>query len=424
MASRRPPASRRARAPLRVEILGTGDELVRGRSRDTNFGRIASLLTDLGHEVVGGRIVGDDLGDLVEALRRAAGRADAVIMTGGLGPTADDLTRDAAARLLKVPLVEHGPSLRRIRGMWRRRGIPMPPSNALQALHPRGSEILPNLRGTAPGVRWKLLGADVFCLPGPPREMEPILVRSVIPALRRRAGGKSPTRTLYASCCGVSESAAAERIADLMARDRPVKVGTTAAAAVITVSIHGTGEAASLVPAVHREVLRRMEEDAYAGERIPPGENLVRLLLERKLTVSVAESCTAGLVAARLADRPGSSGALLGGVVAYSNEVKRKVLGVPSRLLRLHGAVSGPVAEAMAKGARKLTGSDLAVAVTGVAGPDGGTARKPVGLVWFAVADRRGVRSVSRRFGGGRDFVRSAAAATAIDLVRRAVQRA
>jgi nicotinamide-nucleotide amidase len=169
-------------------------------------------------------------------------------------------------------------------------------------------------------------------------------------------------------------------------------------------------------------VLRRLGAHAYAAERIPPGENLVRLLLEKGLTVAVAESCTAGLVAARLADRPGSSGALLGGVVAYSNEVKAKALGVPRRLLRLHGAVSGPVAEAMASGVRHLTGADLAVAVTGIAGPGGGSVAKPVGLVWFAVADCRGARSVQRRFGGGRDFVRIASASTAIDLVRRAVE--
>ncbi len=400
---------------MRVEILGTGDELVRGRSRDTNFARIAGILSDLGHEVVGGRIVGDDLGDLVAALRDAARRADLVIMTGGLGPTADDLTREAAARLLKSPLIPHAPSLRRIRGMWRRRGLPMPPSNALQALHPRGSTVLPNGRGTAPGLRWRLGRSIVFCLPGPPREMEPMLRKCVIPALGRAKG----TTTRYASVCGLPESIVGERLADLMARDRAVKVGTTAGEAVITVSVHG---AARPVAAVHREVVRRLGEHVYAAERIPPGENLVRLLLKKRLTVAVAESCTAGLVAARLADRPGSSGALLGGVVAYSNDVKAKVLGVPKGLLRLHGAVSGPVAEAMAKGARFLANADLAVAVTGVAGPGGGTARKPVGLVWFAVADRRGVRSVQRTFGGGRDFVRIASASTAIDLVRRAVE--
>lgn len=400
---------------MRVEILGTGDELVRGRSRDTNFARIAGVLSDLGHEVVGGRIVGDDLGDLVAALRHAASRADAVIMTGGLGPTADDLTRDAAARLLKAPLVTHAPSLRHIRWMWKRRSLPMPPSNALQALHPRGSKVLPNGKGTAPGLRWRLKRAVVFCLPGPPREMEPMLLRHVVPVLKRKAG----TTTRYVSVCGLPESIVGERLADLMARDRAVKVGTTAAEAVITVSVHGP---ANLVPAVHREALRRLGDHVYAAERLPPGENLVRLLLKKRLTVAVAESCTAGLVAARLSDRPGSSDALLGGVVAYSNEVKAKVLGVPRRLLRLHGAVSGPVAEAMAKGARKLTGADCAVAVTGIAGPGGGTKRKPVGLVWFAVADRRGARSVQRTFGGGRDFVRIASASTAIDLVRRAVE--
>ena len=291
----------------------------------------------------------------------------------------------------------------------------MPPSNALQALHPRGSTVLPNGKGTAPGLRWRLRKAVVFCLPGPPREMEPMLRRQVLPVLKRKPG----TTTRYVSVFGLPESVVGERLGDLMARDRAVKVGTTAAEAVITVSVHGP---ARLVRPVHREALRRFGDHVYAAERIAPGENLVRLLLKRRRTVAVAESCTAGMVAARLSDLPGSSGALLGGVVAYSNEVKAKVLGVPKRLLRLHGAVSGPVAEAMARGARRLTGADYAVAVTGIAGPGGGTKRKPVGLVWFAVADRRAVRSVSRSFGGGRDFVRAASAATAIDLVRRTVQ--
>jgi nicotinamide-nucleotide amidase len=414
--------ARRGRGTVAVEVLGTGDEILRGDSRDSNFARIASRLTAAGFEVAGGRVVGDDLGALVDALRAAAGRARAVIVTGGLGPTPDDLTRDAAAAAAGRRLAVHGPSLRRIRALWRLRGLPMPGGNARQAEVPRGARVIPNPLGSAPGFSLRLGGATAFCLPGPPREMEPMLERSVLPALRRLAPSRPPARTLHASCCGLPESAVAERIADLMARDRAVRVGTTASEGVVTVSVHGAGDAAREAPRVHREVLRRLGAECYAPERVPPGENLVRLLLARGLTAATAESCTAGLAAARMADLPGSSGAFLGGVVAYHDRVKTAALGVPRALLEAHGAVSAPVAEAMARGARRRTGADLAVAITGIAGPGGARPGKPVGLVWFAVASAAGVVSVRRRFGGGRALVRSAAANAALDLLRRTVE--
>ncbi len=408
--------------PLRVEILSTGDELARGRSRDTNYARIASLLTEKGFDAAGGRIVGDSLPDLLDALRRAVARADAVVVTGGLGPTADDLTREAAAALLRVPLVEDPASRRRIESLWRGRGVPMPPSNLRQALLPRGAAALRNDAGTAPGIAFRLRGTDVFCLPGPPREMEPMLARHVLPALRRRFAGRPRERTLYASCCGVPESDLADRLADLMARDRAVKVGTAVTEGIITVAVHGTGEAAREVGGVHREVLRRLGSDAYAPRRVGIGAHLVGLLRERGLTVALAESCTAGLVAARLADTPGASAVLRGGVVAYADALKESLLGVDRALLRRHGAVSGPVAEAMARGVRERTGADLAGAVTGVAGPGGGSRGKPVGTVWFAVADGEGVRSLRRRFHGDRAFVRSISVHAVLDLLRRRVE--
>jgi nicotinamide-nucleotide amidase len=255
--------------------------------------------------------------------------------------------------------------------------------------------------------------------------MEPMLLRHVLPALRRLSRGAPRARTEYVSCCGVPESVVAERIADLMERGRGVRVGTAVGEGVITVSVHGAGDEARRVPAVHREVLRRLGADAYAPDRSTPGENLVRLLLERRLTVSAAESCTAGLVAARLTDLPGSSGAFLGGVVAYANDVKASALGVPRAILEgrgAPGAVSGPVAEAMARGVRERTGSDVAVSVTGIAGPGGATRDKPVGRVWIGVATRDGVRSHERTFGGDRAFLRGVSANHAIDLLRRAVE--
>jgi nicotinamide-nucleotide amidase len=249
--------------------------------------------------------------------------------------------------------------------------------------------------------------------------MEPMLLRAVIPALRRLSAGPARSRTLYVSCCGAPESVLAERLRDLMGRDRDVRVGTAAAGGVVTVSVHGSGEAARDVARVHREVLRRLEDHAYAATRESPGESLVRRLGRFGITVATAESCTAGLVAAALTDLPGSSKVYLGGVVAYSDRLKENLLGVRRRLLAGEGAVSAAAAESMARGVLVRTGADLAVAVTGIAGPGGGTARKPVGLVFLAVASRRGVRSVERRFPGDRAFVRTLAATAAIDLLRR-----
>jgi nicotinamide-nucleotide amidase len=410
------------RAPV-VEVLGTGDELVSGAVRDANFQAAATLLGDRGYDVRGGRVVGDDLEALAGALREAASRADVVVVSGGLGPTEDDLTRDAAARVLGVPLELHGFSRRLLLSEWRRKGLPMPASTLRQAMLPRGTDFLHNSVGSAPGFRFRLGDAAVFCLPGPPREMAAMLEAKVAPLLLRLAPRPPRARSARVSCCGVTESSVGERLADLMQRGKPVRVGTSVSEGVVTVSIRGTGHAALLVGAVRNEVLRRLGADAYAAERVPPGENLVRLLVSKGLTVAAAESCTGGLVGARLTDLPGSSKAFLGGVVAYANGVKTGVLGVPGALLRKHGAVSRPVVEAMARGVRRITGADLGVAVTGVAGPGGGTAAKPVGHVWLAAADRAGVRAVERRWLGGRATVRGIAANTAIDLVRRWVER-
>ncbi len=417
-------AEKRDAGPVKVEVLGTGDELLHGRTRDANFALIAGLLSEAGHEVLGGRIVGDDAAAVAGAIREAAARADAVVVTGGLGPTADDVTRDAAAALLGAPLVPHKFSLRIIRSSWKKRGLPVPGSSERQALLPRGAEFFFNRLGTAQGFGFRLGKAEVYCLPGPPREAEEMLLASVIPALRLIAKGSPRSLTLFVSCCGTSESAVGERIHDLMARGLPVRVGTTVSEGVVTISVHGTGRAARMVRAVHATILERLGEDVYAAERVRPGENLIRLLVRRKLTVASAESCTGGIVATRLTDLPGSSKAFLGGVTAYANAVKVKALGVPRNWIPGYGAVSGPVAEAMALGARKLTGADLAVGVTGVASPIvKKRPRSPVGHVWFAVADRHGVRSFERHIAGDRAFVRSAAGNIAIDLLRRAVGR-
>lgn len=402
----------------RVAILGTGDELVRGRSRDTNTPWIAGAATEAGCRVVGTHVVGDDPRALAEAFRRCARGADHVVVTGGLGPTKDDLTRAMAARVLGVDLRVHGPSLRHIRALWSRRGRPMPESNAVQALLPRGARAIPNAMGSAPGFRFTLGAAVFHCLPGVPREMVPMFEEAVLPLLRRAARG-NPTQTRRISLFGLSESEFGERVADLMGRERAVAVGTSVKDGVIRVSIHGQGAAAASVEAVHGEILRRVGPAAFSVGDESPGEVALAAARRAGLTLATAESCTGGLVAKRLTDAPGASDVVLGGVTAYANEAKVRLLGVSPDLLARHGAVSGPVAEAMARGARRRFAAGLAVAVTGIAGPGGGSPEKPVGTVWLGVAGPRGVRSVLHRFAGSRGFIRSIAANAALDLLRR-----
>ncbi|MHC4821338.1 MAG: nicotinamide-nucleotide amidohydrolase family protein, partial [Planctomycetota bacterium] len=251
--------------------------------------------------------------------------------------------------------------------------------------------------------------------------MEHLFEKDVLPSLRRHLGPQR-TRSMGLTCFGLAESVLAERCADLLHRRRTVKVGTRVDRGVIWLSVRGTGKAAGGVEAVHGELLERLGPHVASAQ----GESLqgavIDLAAKRGDTLAVAESCTAGLATALLADVPGASLVLRGGVTAYANDVQRTALGVPADLLRRHGAVSGPVAEAMARGVRRRLRSDRAVSITGVAGPGGGTKRKPVGLVWFAVAGPEGVHSVRRVLPGDRAFIRGLAAHTALDLLRRALE--
>jgi nicotinamide-nucleotide amidase len=406
----------------RVGIVATGDELSNGSAVDTNSAAIAQRLFELGFEAERFVVLGDDEDALAATLLDLASRCDAVVVTGGLGPTLDDVTRAAAARAAGVDLVLSERSLEELRAWFAARSRNFPASNERQAWFPRGAKILANPHGTAPGFACEIGGALVFALPGPPREMQPMLEADVVPRLLHLRGAVAPrAATLY--LFGLAEGAFADLCGPWMARTEDPLLGVTARGGVLTARIVARGDEAAFAPRV--EAFRaRFAEWIFSEEDPDPAFALGRVLLEKKFSVAVAESCTGGLVAEKLTRVPGISAVFDRGFVTYSDRAKTELLGVDPALVRAKGAVSREVAEAMASGAAKSAGARLAVSVTGIAGPDGGSEAKPVGLVWFATARDGATVAHERRFGvRGRELIREFAANTALDLVRREALR-
>ncbi|MCW5775235.1 MAG: CinA family nicotinamide mononucleotide deamidase-related protein [Phycisphaeraceae bacterium] len=419
-------------------IVSIGDELTLGQSLDTNSRWLSARLLECGIVTARHVTVPDDAVAVERAVREAAADAPLVISTGGLGPTEDDLTRVALAAALGDELVEDAEALRAIEGWYAARGARMPATNRVQSQRPSGASCLPNPHGTAPGLRARLRGADVFCLPGPPREMGPMFEACVLPALRPPAGRVVRTRVL--PTFGYGESRVAELLGDLMRRGRNPLVGTTASVGVVTVRLRYEGGAKEAESAL-AETERAVRTALGAAVLTPEGDTRERtlaevvldLLKERNETLAVAESCTGGLLGAMLTGVSGSSVAFAGGWITYTNAMKHAELGVPDRFVpdaadaRAPGAVSEETARAMALGCRErarfvlrgAAGVDHALAITGVAGPDGGTAAKPVGTVWICRASRDGTVDARRfLFRGGRDAVRTWSAMSALGMLR------
>jgi len=412
----------------RANILSVGTELVTGQTVDTNASWIARRLGEWGIEVGEMALVGDEEESIASAIERLAGECDLLIVTGGLGPTADDLTRQGLARALGVELEQREELVETIRGFFVSRNRPMAESNKLQAMIPQGAEALPNEAGTAPGIRAQLGRATVFVLPGVPAEMERMFEASVATALARWEGRRVIlSRTLR--CFGAGESDMGELIADLMERGRNPQVGITAHEAVMGVRIRASGasrqEAEERLRRTETLVRQRLGELVFGEEDETLADAVARLLWASGQTVSVAESCTGGLLAKWLTDVPGSSRYFLEGVVTYADAAKVRLLGVPQELISRLGAVSEAVAEAMAVGCRQRSGSDLALATTGIAGPSGGTPEKPVGLVFLALAHAGGCAVREVRIGSHlkRDQIRGRAAKSCLNLLRRHLLR-
>ena len=413
-------------APVAAWIVASGDELVEGRNVDTNSGWLARELRRLGLAVERFVVLGDDEGALRALAEEAGRRVDLVLVTGGLGPTLDDVTRHALAAAAGVDLVEDTHSLETIRGWFLARGRPFAESNRRQALVPRGARVLENPLGTAPGFVLRVGRALLAALPGPPREMERMYTAELAPLLERELPARAPIRSASFHLFGLPESSFADRCGAWMERAQNPLLGVTAKAgvlnAVLTAHAATAGEAEALLAARAVEFRARFAEWIFSEESGDLALVLGRLLLERGVTIASAESCTGGLVAAKLTSVPGISAVFGSGWVSYANAAKERLLGVPPELLQGHGAVSREVAEALARGAAERSGARLALALTGIAGPGGGSEEKPVGLVWFATSFDGRVESSERRFTvRGRDLVREFAALTALDLARRRV---
>jgi nicotinamide-nucleotide amidase len=411
---------------MKAEILTIGDELLRGEIIDTNKSFLSDRLLRYDIETRFHSSVCDDPADMTDAFRRAAGRADVVIVSGGLGPTRDDITLEVLARCFGRELRRHEPSLAAIRAFFERLGREMSPSNEKQALLPEGAEVLPNPVGTAPGCMLEV-GRSVFvCLPGVPRELVRMLDEEVLPRLaaRLRPAGGGVMRAVLLRTFGMGESTLEDELKDLAREEgvalgfrtafpdnylRPVARGATEA------------EAKAKLERVCEAIQARLGPLLYGRGDETLELALGRLLAQRKLTLAVAESCTGGLLAQRISAVPGASRYFRGGVVAYANTAKRDLLGVPEPLLSAHGAVSAPVACAMAEGARSRFGADLAVSTTGIAGPDGGTAEKPLGLVFVGFADAQGSDAYEFLFPFDRERHRVVTSQVALDWVRRAL---
>ena len=409
---------------MSAEILCIGTELLLGNITNGNARWLAEELAGLGipHHRQG--VVGDNRGRVMEAVREASSRCRLLITTGGLGPTPDDLTTEAIAAAFDTPLVEHGAIWADIQAKLSGRGRPCAPSNRKQALLPQGAEVLPNATGTAPGMIWSPCpGFTVLTFPGVPSEMRAMWQATADPWLRQNgfADGLFASRMLR--FWGVGESALAEQVADLLALGNPTVAPYAGAGEVklrITARASNLPAAEALLQPVEQELRQRTGDACFGSDADSLASVVLALLRQRGQTLAVAESCTGGGIGAALAAVPGASDGFLGGVIAYANAVKQAVLGVPAELLERHGAVSDAVALAMAQGARQLTGATWAIAVTGIAGPGGGTAEKPVGLVHIAIAGPDGTCSEGVRFGclRGRDWIQTLTAGEALNRLR------
>lgn len=412
---------------MRAEIISIGSELVSGQSLDTNSQWLSRELSDLGIPVGLHTTVGDNLADHVAVFRAAAERALLVIVTGGLGPTQDDLTREALAQCAGVNLVEHPLSMAAIAAMFARRNRPMPERNRTQAYFPAGAVPLANPVGTAPGVWMKIGRASFACLPGVPSEMKLMFREQVMPRLRQDGFIDRVIVHRKINLFGKGEADIESLALDLTARGREPEVGITAHDATISFRISASAateaEANKLIEPTARLIYERFGTLVLGEGSTDLPEALFAELVRTGATVATAESCTGGLIAHMITVLPGVSPFYPGGVVSYANEAKTELLGVPKRLLDQHGAVSPEVAAAMAEGARKRFSADIGISTTGVAGPTGGTPEKPVGLVYLGLATAEATQS--RRIDIGSDqpraIIQHRASKAAINWVRLAL---
>lgn len=413
-------------------LISCGDELLFGHTIDTNSAWLAEQCTLLGWRILGHRTIGDVTPDIVSAFSEAASKADVVIVTGGLGPTEDDRTRNALAQAMGVGLREDPEAIKEIEARFRSFKRPMAAVNRIQAMIPEGAERIVNPNGTAPGIQGTLGSARVFCMPGVPKEMRAMFDQTIRPVLQG-APGTSATVMRRLHMCGRGESDIGHALTHLMGERSNPEVGTQVAESIITVRMYANGEdiveATRVADSAEQEIRSVFGEDIFGVDGETLAMAVAKLLKERGAKLMTAESCTGGMVASMLVDVPGVSESFVEGIVAYANETKIRRLGVDARILAEHGAVSRETAAAMAETLLKrgeFPGPMYAVSTTGVAGPDGGTPEKPVGTVWIACShlapDGSGVtRTMLYSTLADRHGIRLRAANAALDLLRRTI---
>jgi nicotinamide-nucleotide amidase len=407
---------------MRAEIIAIGSELLTPYRLDTNSLFLTDGLNQVGIRVVHKAVVGDSLDDMRASFRQALDRADLIVACGGLGPTDDDRTREAVADLLGRKLELNEGVLRHIQELFRRFGRVMPEINRRQAMVPEGATVIPNPRGSAPGLWIETSGHIAILLPGVPSELRAMFEQEVRPRLTR-LGHDERLFTRDLRITGLPESEVEQRVSPLYALYPDTE--TTILASPPGIQLHprvwsrDPAKANQILDEMVKRMALALGEHLYSTDGEAMEEVVARMLTENRATIAVAESCTGGLLAERLTNIPGSSSYFLGGVVCYSNELKSALVDVPAELIESKGAVSPEVALALAEGIRKRTGATIGVGVTGIAGPGGGTPEKPVGLVHIGIADDRGPRERRFQFPGDRERIRMHASQTALDSVRR-----
>lgn len=412
---------------MRAEIIAVGTELLLGQIVDTHSAYLSRQCAELGINVYFHSTVGDNRERLRETLSLAGSRSDLVLITGGLGPTEDDLTKEVLAEVLGLPLVEHLPSIARIEALFARLGTSAPPGNYKQGLVFKGGKVFPNRNGTAPGMAVTHGGTTYVLMPGPPGELIPMFEEEVKPFLISLLPGEEVIVSRVYRFFGIGESHLEERLKDLIQNQGNPTVAPLAMEAEVTLRLtakaSSESEAEKLIEPVRQQIFERLGGFYYGEGDLSLEKLVVRRLLEQKRTLGLAESCTGGLITRMLTTVPGSSGAVKGGVVSYTSEVKEGLLGIPSGVIERFGAVSMETALAMADCARELLDSDLALSVTGVAGPDP-MEGKPVGLVYIGCAEKGlPTRAYRIRLAGNRQAIQLRAAKYALFILQERLKK-
>lgn len=408
-------------------IISTGTEMILGTTPDSNSMFLVSQLSSLGIKVVGRITVGDDPVHLRQAFRTGIESADIVIGTGGLGPTFDDLTKVIACEIMHCSLVIRPEEEARLRSYFVKRRRTMPDINLIQAMFPPEAVVLANHKGTAPGMYLQKNVKTIILLPGPPREMQDMYRQEVEPLLKKDFGShlvKVIRKNI--KILGLGESEAEARLGSLKNCPDGVSMAILAVEGEIQICLTGVenrlNNASEILSDLTARIVANMGKNVYGFDDETLAGKSADLLKNQGKTLAVAESCTGGLLGKMITDMPGSSGYFWGGVISYSNLAKQLILGVQEDTLKKHGAVSPETAREMAQGMRKISGTDFALAITGIAGPDGGTEEKPVGLVYIALAHNDGCEVKQLNLGLGRDLIRTISAKSALDLLRRHIE--